>query len=240
MKKALTLLLCGSFCMGCQQFSKSIEDTFHPAVKETVVVPAAVPPNTTPYEAAVEEQIKQIEQQVTTMVETHTTTHTVHHKEGRDINFLTDEGKLNEAEVALKKLPQYAGKDIFIYATIHFYNDGSIHVMLQHPENPKYVDSYEYKKGQWSEPSPKLLSVRDNIQSRMVPLSSVRFATVAAIAKTYNEKAAQVEGAKPTTSVYVSVWDNRMRWFPSSINGSRERYAIEFGTDGTLKKFEQE
>jgi hypothetical protein len=56
----------------------------------------------------------------------------------------------------------------------------------------------------------------------------------------YNEKAAEIEGAKPTTSVYISIWDNGMRWFPSSINGSRERYDLQFNQDGTLKSFRQE
>lgn len=240
MKKVIILILYSFFLMSCQEVSKSIEDTFNPKVEVKTESQAEKQPAPSPYEAAVEEQIKQIEKQVTTIVESHTTTHVQYHKEGKNVDFLTNESKLNEAETALKKLPQYAGKEIFIYSSIHFYNDGSISVMLQHPQNTKYVDSYEYKQGKWSEPTPKLLSVRDNIQSRMISLNSIRFSNVSAITNTYNEKAMQIEGAKPTTSVYISIWDNRMRWFPSSINGSRERYAIEFSPDGTLKRFEQE
>ncbi|SDG43673.1 hypothetical protein SAMN05421827_106216 [Pedobacter terrae] len=44
------------------------------------------------------------------------------------------------------------------------------------------------------------------------------------VIKIYNEKVAQIEGAVPTNSVYISIWDNDMRWFPRSINGTRERF----------------
>lgn len=66
------------------------------------------------------------------------------------------------------------------------------------------------------------------------------FAAAQKVIQIYNEKAAEIEGAKPTTSVYISIWDNGMRWFPSTINGSCERYDLQFNNDGTLKSFRQE
>lgn len=144
---------------------------------------------------------------------------------------------LAQAEEKLRQLPQYHDREIVIYESVHFYEDGSIKLALQHPENPKYVDEYSYKDGIWSSPKPLLAR---NMERRTFPLSKVNFAAAQKVMQIYNDKAAQVAGAKPTTSAYISIWDNGMRWFPSSINGSRERYDIQFNNDGTLKSFRQE
>ena len=145
--------------------------------------------------------------------------------------------QLAQAEEKLRQLPQYRDREIVVYESVHFYEDGSIKLALQHPENPKYVDAYQYKDGYWSEPKP--VQAR-NIERRTFPLSKINFADAHKIMQIYNDKAAQVEGAKPTTSAYISIWDDGMRWFPSTINGSRERYDIQFNNNGTLKSFRQE
>lgn len=151
----------------------------------------------------------------------------------------TKKGLLSTAELALaqeqlKKLPQYSNKEIIVYQSVHFYDNGSINIMLQHPVNLKYADAYEYRDGIWSTPKPVL--ARD-IESRTFPLSKMHFEDARTVIKIYNEKVAQIEGAVPTTSAYISMWDNDMRWFPGSINGTRERFDIQFNDDGTLKSF---
>ncbi|WP_316826156.1 hypothetical protein [Pedobacter miscanthi] len=145
--------------------------------------------------------------------------------------------ELEQAENKLKKLPQYRNKEIIVYESIHFYEDGSINLALQHPGNPKYVDKYHYKDGKWSEPEPVIAR---NMERRTFPLSEIHFADAQQVIKNYNVKAAQVEGAKPTSDAYITIWDNGMRWNPRSINGSRERYDIQFNNNGTLKSFRQE
>ncbi|CAH0169058.1 hypothetical protein SRABI27_00980 [Pedobacter sp. Bi27] len=145
--------------------------------------------------------------------------------------------QLAQAEEKLRQLPQYRDREIVVYESVHFYEDGSIKLALQHPENPKYVDAYQYKDGYWSEPKP--VQAR-NIERRTFPLSKINFAAAQKVMQIYNDKAAQVDGAKPTTTAYISIWDNGMRWFPSTINGSRERYDLQFNGDGTLKSFRQE
>lgn len=145
--------------------------------------------------------------------------------------------QLAQAEEKLRQLPQYRDREIVLYESVHFYEDGSIKLALQHPENPKYVDAYQYKDGYWSEPKP--VQAR-NIERRTFPLRKINFADAHKVMQIYNDKAAQVEGAKPTSTAYISIWDDNMRWFPSTINGSRERYDLQFNKDGTLKSFRQE
>lgn len=145
--------------------------------------------------------------------------------------------QLAQAEEKLRQLPQYRDREIVLYESVHFYEDGSIKLALQHPENLKYVDAYQYKDGYWSEPKP--VQAR-NIERRAFPLRKINFADAHKVMQIYNDKAAQVEGAKPTSTAYISIWDDNMRWFPSTINGSRERYDLQFNKDGTLKSFRQE
>lgn len=66
------------------------------------------------------------------------------------------------------------------------------------------------------------------------------FVNVAKLTDVYNKKAQEIEGAKPLTSAYVSIWGNAMQWYPTSISGSREKYSIQFNDDGTLKTFKQD
>lgn len=227
--------------ISCEQISKSIKDTLKPATQDSAAhVEKEEEPPKSPFDPAVERQIDEAQRLVNTIMEKNHPTHVRHPKEGKNTNFLTNEQKLNKAEEALRKLPQYMGKEIFIYSTISFYDDGRIHVMLQHPQNPEYVDSYDYRDGNWSEPTPEQLSVKDDIKTRLVSLNKIPFSNIARAGKIYDEEVSKTEGAEPITNIYLSVWKNTLRWYPSSISGSRERYSIELNENGTLKKFERE
>ncbi|MCT2563669.1 hypothetical protein [Chryseobacterium herbae] len=243
MKNLIIIIATGILLTGCEKVSKSINETFEPVADTTAQhtkneeIPVSVP---SPYSPAVEKQIEEAQRLVSTMLEKHTKTRTDTYKEGENTDFLTNEEKLKSAEEALRKLPQYAGKEIRVYNIIHFNDNGSIRAMLQHPTNPGYIDNYEYKDGKWSDPTPEQMSVRDDIESRLVPLEKIDFANVAKAANVYHQKIEQVEGAKPITTIYISIANNNLRWFPASINGSRERYSIQLNQNGTLKKFERE
>ena len=242
MKNMIILILCGLLLSGCRQVSKSIEETFNPrhspSLKDTIAQSAKA--GQAQHAAAMKtadsvlQTALQLIDKTTSNIQIERRTHT------EKSDFLTNTAELVKAEQALRKLPQYAGKEIFIYSTIHFYDDGRIITSLRHPENPKYVDRYEYRNGVWSEPKPVQMSVRDKIESRLLPLDKISFSNAARVTKKYNEKAAEVEGAKPATSTYVMVWDKQMRWYPTTVDGSRERYTIQFNDDGTLKTYRQD
>lgn len=249
MKKFSLMIICCSILWSCKQINKSIEETFKPS--DTIAAHKSikpVAPKAVDVDALIDSNIKAVDSTVQAMVKSitkgkvtiNTKQYTQKYTEHKKGGFLRDVTALKRAETALKKLPQYAGKEIFLYSTIYFYDDGRILTALRHPENPKYVDKYAYENGVWSGPEPQQLSVRDNVESRLLSLSKVDFADVAKVNHTYNEKAAQVEGAKPETTVYISIWDNEPRWFPTTINGSRERYSIQFNTDGTLKTYRRD
>lgn len=215
---------------GCKQISRSVEETFHPADSVINKKEPEIPDEYT--------DTTIITGQIT--INTTTTTYSYEHKEGKNTRLLADTNKLARAEKALKNLPQYANKDIYIYYTVFFYGDGRIMAMLQNPTNPKYVDSYIYNDGVWSKPEPVQLSVKDDIRSKIIPLNEFHFINAAKVARIYKEKAAEIEGAKTNTDVYIYISDNTLTWFPTTINGSRGRYSIHFNTNGSLRSFKQE
>jgi hypothetical protein len=236
MKKLFILTICCVLFLSCEQISKSITETITPT--DTLISKEAKNPVVQTNKV----KIPNVDSIIKTTIESHTTTYTETHteEESKGINLLANISVLEKAEEALRKLPQYAGKEIFIYSTLYFYNDGIINVMLQHPENPKYIDSYEFRNNKWSEPRPVQLSVRDDIKGRLVSLNKISFVNAAKVAEIYNKKATEIEGAKPITSTYLTIWNNQIRWYPNTINGSRERYSILFNDDGSLKSFKQD
>lgn len=233
MKPLIIVLISCLLFVSCEQVSKSIDETF--ATTDTVTCKVEKR-NTEPLKNA-QPDVQEI---INTALQKHAAILSGHHPEGNEIAFLTDTNALKNAEGALRKLPQYAGKEIFIYATLYFYNDGTINVMLQHPENPKYIDAYEFRNNKWSDPRPIQLSVHDDIKGRLVSLNKTSFVNAAKVTEIYNKKAQEIEGAKPLSSTYISIWNNQIKWYPITINGSREKYAIQFNEDGSLKSFQQD
>lgn len=208
----MVLIMSAFLLSGCKQILKSIDDTLDPDDKD-------------------------IQKQY--IVSTITETHTYEYPEKATTGFLTNIGELTKAETELRALVQYGGKKIYVYQTALFYDDGRINIMLRHPDNLRFIDNYVYNNGRWSAPTPVQLSVNTNIENQLIPLNEVSFASVAKVAQGYNNKAAQIEGAKWVSDIYLFVFGKELRWFPNTINGSRERYSIEFNADGTLKSFKQ-
>lgn len=216
MRKLIIVMACGLSFISCNQISKSIDETFKP--NDTLVN---------------KENKKQEDQ---TIINNPAKVNSSTEKRA----LLSDINTLTKAEEELRKLPQYNGKEIFVYSILYFYDNGIINVMLQHPENPKYVDGYEYRDNKWSEPRPIQLSVKDDIQDRLISLNKISFVNAAKVTAIYNKKAETIEGAVPSENVYIAIYKNQIQWYPTTISGSRERYTIQFNEDGSLKSFKQD
>lgn len=117
MKKRIILLVCFPLFVSCEQIYKSINETFKP--NDTITQKEKAIPETT---VTIQSNVEQ------TTIETHSETHT--HTEDKILDFLTNTNELEKAEQALRKLPQYAGKEIFVYSILYFYDYGTINIML--------------------------------------------------------------------------------------------------------------
>lgn len=147
---------------------------------------------------------------------------------------------LASAETALHNLPAFSGKEIILYESVGFYDDGRIEVKVQNLDNPKYIDSYSFQDDKWEGPTPVQISVHDDIPSRLMKLSQIHFSTAATVYNNYKQKADSVLGAEPTNYVYAIIDKGTFSWYPRTVSGSRERFSISFTKDGAIETFEQE
>lgn len=204
-------------CMSCHEIVESVNDTFHGAPRENN---------------------KRRSEDVTSTTTSQTTTITYTSRQpDEDKGFLGNAARLSAAENALRRLPAFAGKDIYLYEGVHFYDDGRINMKVQNPDNPAYVDAYSFNKGSWQEPQPVQLSVHDDIASRLVKLDDLHFSSVATLCRNFSMKADSILGAAPLSHVYAILRKNTYTWYPQSISGSRERYFISFTKEGEVEDF---
>ncbi|MBC9910527.1 hypothetical protein [Chitinophaga varians] len=233
-------------CFSCQQLTDTFRDTFKEKSAEQKEETPATTGQSSPVTSSVtiESRISKDTVRVTyssrsASGDTVRTTYSSH-STTRKLDFLTDEAGLKAAQKSLRALPAYAGKKMYLYDDIHAYDDGRINLQLRHPENPEYVDAWHFANGKWSGPEPVQLSVRDKIENKVVPLDDVDFSSMARVYKNIAEKSATIEGAKIPKHIYGIVQEKRLLWYPASISGSRERYAISFYPDGSINKFFRE
>lgn len=156
------------------------------------------------------------------------------------VPFTSQQNQLEKAEKELRELPQFQGKSIFIYNVIHFYEDGRIITKLQNPENPTYVDEYNYKNGFWLPPTPVVLTKFDNVKRNLVNLDKLPFKNVFQVYKVLEEKRKEIDDKSPDYTIYAIIKDNKIRWRSGSVGNERSKYDIEYNEDGTLKSFEQQ
>ncbi|HVI44212.1 MAG TPA: hypothetical protein VM802_05065 [Chitinophaga sp.] len=225
-------------CSSCQYFRDSINDTLHGTPSEKSKGKDGA------------EEVAESSFSIDTSFTVSSTTVIRHSQNGATVissskskrkeDFLYNIVALQAANTALLILPAYIGKQIYIYDGIHFYNDGRISVKLQHPENPEYVDEYKFRDGEWGEPMPVQLSVKEDVKKSLVPLDELNFVYVANVYRNYTAKAATIDGAAPLDHIYAVVRDGRFIWYPRTISGSRMKYGINFNANGSIRDFVRE
>ncbi|MGO4291113.1 hypothetical protein [Chitinophaga sp. RAB17] len=232
LQKIITIVLVTG-CMSCQSFRDSIHDTFNGTNTDSTRQHAGTP--------AANRMVEESSSTTVTSSTVHTSsTVTSSTEHSSSDGFLANAARLTAAEQALRHLPAFAGKDIYLYEGIHFYDDGRIGTKVQHPQNPAYIDEYEFVNGHWKAPEPVQLSVHDDIQKRLIKLDDISFGSVATVYRNYQLKADSVTGTKSLTHIYA-IFDNKgFSWYPQSLDGSRERYFISFTKDGNLQRFYRE
>jgi hypothetical protein len=229
LQKIITIILVTG-CTSCQSFRDSIHDTFYGQSADSSHRATETGSTNRMVERSSSNST------ITTSSSSTVKTSEVTSSDG----FLGNAGRLQAAQKALRSLPAFAGKDIYLYEAIHFYDDGRIGTKLQNAENPAYIDEYEFGNGSWKAPVPVQLSVHDDIKKKLVKLDDISFASVAAVCRNYRLKADSITGTAPVTHIYAVFENNAFNWYPQSLNGSRERYFISFTKDGQLQRFYRE
>lgn len=210
MKKNILLLILPVFLTGCKDFKKSIDDTLTSSTPSVDSVETRTPGN----------------QDVESSPEP-------------NIPFASQPEKLELAEQQLRDLPRFKDKPIYIYQYIHFYADGRIITKLQTPENPDFVDEYTYENGQWQEPKPVILSKNDDVKANLINLDKIPFKNAHNVYSVLIEKGKEIGSKNEDYMIYAGKRNNKISWYPGTINNERSRYDIEYHEDGSLKSFEQ-
>ncbi|MCW3465299.1 hypothetical protein [Chitinophaga nivalis] len=232
---SIICVVCMAGSMSCNQFRQSITDTL-----EGSPDPARTESSSHENEGEHHTTISVSGSKTTTVTEHHSSSSTTVTSGATATpvkSLLTNKMALYEAEQALRDLPAYTGKEIYLYKTIHFYDDGRINIKVRHPENPDYVDEYSFHDGNWDAPKPVQLSVHDNIKKYLVNLSDVSFVNAAVVYRNYRQKADSITGVVPINYIYAGFDNNKITWYPQSIDGSRERYFISFTPRGEVDRF---
>lgn len=132
-----------------------------------------------------------------------------------------------------------------VFQNVQFYGGTMprIEIELIDPEKPENVDHYTYQGGKWSEPQPVQISGGGDLKDNSTPLNDIKFATVAIVYKNWKEKAATVEGAEKAELdyIYFNLWvpTQKRYWDANTIEGTREKYNINFNLDGSVREFKK-
>ncbi|SFW53770.1 hypothetical protein SAMN02927921_02172 [Sinomicrobium oceani] len=142
---------------------------------------------------------------------------------------------LEKAEKALRNLPEFRDKPIYVYRSVYFYDDGRIHLQIQNAGQPLHVDTYRYNEGAWAEPEPVRLSVRDDIKRDLINLDEIPFANAFNVYQVLREKYTETGSSSEDYTFRLRIRNRTLRWYVPDIVTERESYALILKPDGTLK-----
>ncbi|MCD2423372.1 hypothetical protein LQ567_11415 [Niabella pedocola] len=159
-----------------------------------------------------------------------------------------DAATLDRIQSELEQLPQFRGKELMLYQSLHFYDfqGGRITINIQNPDTTENIDQYVYANGKWQEPTPvKTFGQLQQEVDFLMPLSRIRFATAKKINDVANEKIKDIPGGKTNGFIYF----NCMRikrlnktdagWY-LQIQGARSDLRLDFDPDGNLKEMKKQ
>ncbi len=219
-KQSFCILILIFLLTGCNDLKKTIDDTL---ANNQEISPAS----------AFETDLQELKSGI---VENTDKRETAKKKKGI---LVADLAQLESAERALRSLPEYAGKSIFVYKLVYFYDDGRISIRLQNPENPAYIDEYWYEAGYWKKPKPVRLSKNDAIEKNLVNLDQIPFKNANNVYKILVEKKKEIKHNDQQYTLYAFIHNKKIHWYPTSIENERSSYSITYKEDGTLERFEQ-
>ncbi|HEL3779562.1 hypothetical protein [Stenotrophomonas forensis] len=155
-------------------------------------------------------------------------------------NRLFDADYLQDARQALEQLPALAGQRLTVFHSVHFYDDGRIHLDLVDPQQPTHVDSYHFERGQWRKGNPvnpQQFAPTISLQRSSTPLANIDFDAVPRVARALQEQRNALQNpASEVGHVYVIVRKaGRLAWLPDEVAGDRESVRLQFDAQGVAR-----
>ncbi|MBO9618365.1 MAG: hypothetical protein J7539_04945 [Niabella sp.] len=149
--------------------------------------------------------------------------------------------RLDRIQAELQNLPQFKGKQLQLYQSMHFYDykDGYISINIQNPDTTENIDNYKYEDGKWKEPVPVKISGTTDLVGYLMPLDQIRFSIAKKVHDQTMEKLKEVRGTKKVEFVYFSYVKSNVpaitpsTWY-TNIEGLRNDYMLNFDNNGDL------
>lgn len=165
-----------------------------------------------------------------------------------DRSIFEDAGRLDRIQSELENLPQFRGKKLMLYQSLHFYDfqGGRITINIQNPDTTENIDQYVYANGKWQEPTPvKTFGQLQQEVDFLMPLNRIRFATAKKINDVANEKIKDIPGGKTNGFIYFTCMrikrlnKTEAGWY-LQIQGARSDLRLDFDPDGNLKEMKKQ
>jgi hypothetical protein len=225
---AMTLLL-----PSCKEIEDSFEKTRHPKPER---------------EKAASKELPEVESEVSsstvviTESETITESRSETHSDGKENNksIFADAGELDRIQSELKNLPQFKGKELKLYQSLHFYDyqGGQISINIQNPDTTENIDTYVYVQGKWQQAQPvKITGPQVKQVDFLMPLDEIKFSTAKKVFDQTIEKAKEVSGASKVQFVYFTYMKinalkkTNAKWY-TMLNGARKNVSLNFDIKG--------
>ena len=159
-------------------------------------------------------------------------------------NVLRSKETLRQAQAALAKLPELAGKPLNVYEKISFFNGTRprIEIALEDPTKPHSVLQYLYENGRWQPDIAEDASADKQFARKLFPLSGIDFAQAADIAGQWQAKAESVNAvlSEPYAVSLVQLAPPRkLMWHTAQIDAVGARYYLSFHADGREWEFKK-
>lgn len=144
--------------------------------------------------------------------------------------------QLKEAQDKLRTT--FQGKPIRFHSGIHFYHN-RIAAELYNPDKPDEVDKYTYevKTKAWQKGEP-VKSPNVGPSNGPWDANRIDFSKAHDFYKMLAEKAKEIEGAEPITSLNISKWDDALTW-RGYIRATRANYYLYVSIDFTKVEFKK-
>ncbi len=153
-------------------------------------------------------------------------------------NVLEDENWLLHAGKSLGKRPEFAGKEVYVFEKIHFFNGvrPRIELAVLLPHNADRVQFYLYENGKWRDNGWEQ-AVSGSLKGHTFALSKVDFRQVSDIAAKWRNKAKQLNAVEtePYYVAYVFLPKRKKYfWHTATLEAFGAQYYLSFHENGSV------
>ncbi|WP_304335329.1 hypothetical protein [Conchiformibius steedae] len=161
-------------------------------------------------------------------------------------NLLEDTALLQSAQNSLPQQPQFAGKPVYIYEKIDFFNGvrPRIELLAQDPQHPDKLLFFRYEHGKWQlvENEDEEFATKKKPERHLMPLAQIRFQDVPTIAQMWRQHAKHTQAVirEPYHIAFVLLPKTQQRfWHTAELEAHGAQYYLSVFPDFSIFEFKK-